>query len=157
VYWNVSLYVLYVVGINGKPLPYLALTRSATLNQYKKNVIYLLRKYEKRDSWLRLIGPKGERPVISFFPTSWGPSYDKESLEKWHRFIEDKYGSISKLNKKWNTEYSSFEETKPFSIPLRKSLEHFRDSVIWICKETEEFFKLLVKSIKDEIGIEPYF
>lgn len=42
-------------------------------------------------------------------------------------------------------------------IPLRKSLEHFRDSVTWICKETEEFFKLLVKSIKDEIGIEPYF
>jgi len=41
-------YALYredtkAIGINGKSLPYPALTRSSTLQQYRKNMVYLLK------------------------------------------------------------------------------------------------------------------
>jgi len=41
-------YALYredtkAIGINGKSLPYPALTRSSTLQQYRRNMVYLLK------------------------------------------------------------------------------------------------------------------
>lgn len=68
---------------------------------------------------------------------SWRPPYDRYELcwcdrcvEKFHKWLEEKYKTIKDLNKAWNTNYNSFEEIKP--VTVSQARENVQLVPVWV-------------------------
>lgn len=55
--------------------------------------------------------------------------FSMSDIESFHIFLEKKYGSIEKLNKAWNTHFSSFSEAKPITLNKAKQTGSF---AVWL-------------------------
>lgn len=52
------------------------------------------------------------------------PSFGPEAEERWHSFLEQRYGTIDTLNERWATEYWSQHYNNFGQIPLRATGQH---------------------------------
>ncbi|MCM8822866.1 MAG: beta-galactosidase [Candidatus Omnitrophica bacterium] len=68
---------------------------------------------------------------------SWRPPYDRYELcwcdrcvEKFHQYLQNKYGTLKNLNQNWNTDYKSFDEIKP--VTFKEAIENQNLRPLWI-------------------------
>ncbi|MDP5279790.1 beta-galactosidase [Sphingomonas sp. DG1-23] len=52
------------------------------------------------------------------------PSWDPESVAAWHHFLEQRYGTIDELNRRWATQYWSQHYNNFDQVPLRATGQH---------------------------------
>lgn len=77
-------------------------------------------------------------------------SFSARDFESFHIFLEKKYGSVEDLNKVWETQYSSFSETKPVTLDEARQTDSFavwKDTMLYKSGIFKQIYKCAYNAV----------